>query len=55
MNEINSINQISLITLGESSVGKSSIINRYTENEFNFSFVSTIGIDFKKKNCENKR
>ncbi len=32
MNEINSLNYISLITLGESSVGKSSIINRYTEN-----------------------
>ncbi len=54
MNEINSINQISLITLGESSVGKSSIINRYTENEFNFSFVSTIGIDFKKKTIKIK-
>ena len=49
MNERNSLNIINLVTLGESSVGKSSIINRYTENEFNFSFVSTIGIEFRRK------
>ena len=49
MNERNSLNIINLVTLGESSVGKSSIINRYTQNIFNFSFVSTIGIEFRRK------
>ena len=49
MNERNSLNIINLVTLGESSVGKSSIINRYTQNVFNFSFVSTIGIEFRRK------
>ena len=48
MNKLKNLN-INLITLGESSVGKSSIINRYTENVFNFSFVSTIGIEFRNK------
>ena len=48
MNKLKNLN-INLITLGESSVGKSSIINRYTQNIFNFSFVSTIGIEFRRK------
>ena len=41
---------INIITLGESSVGKSSIINRYVENNFDYNFVSTLGVDFRKKN-----
>ena len=40
---------INIITLGESSVGKSSIINRYVENNFDYNFVSTLGVDFRKK------
>ena len=38
-----------LLTLGESTVGKSSIILRYTQNEFNASLLSSIGVDFKSK------
>ena len=30
-------------------MGKSSIILRYTKNEFNASMVSSIGVDFKTK------
>ena len=41
---------INIITLGESSVEKSSIINRYVENNFDYNFVSTLGVDFRKKN-----
>ena len=41
--------QIKLITLGNSKVGKSSYILRYTDNEFSFHMSTTIGIDFKDK------
>ena len=45
---------INIITLGESSVGKSSIINRYVENNFDYNFVSTLGVDFRKKKYKYK-
>ncbi len=32
-----------IITLGDSMVGKTSIIYRFLENKFNPNFVSTIG------------
>ena len=35
--------------MGDAGVGKSSIILRYTNNEFNASLVSSIGVDFKSK------
>ena len=35
--------------LGDAGVGKSSIILRYTKNEFNASMISSIGVDFKSK------
>ena len=38
--------EIKLITLGNSMVGKSSYIIRYTNNQFSFQMSSTIGIDF---------
>ena len=38
---------ISIITLGEASVGKTSIINRYINNIFDDYTISTIGCDFK--------
>ena len=40
---------LKILTLGESSVGKTSIILRYTENTFSEQFLTTIGIDFKQK------
>jgi small GTP-binding protein len=40
---------IRLLTLGNSMVGKSSIILRYIENKFYDSYISTIGVDFFKK------
>ena len=38
-----------ILLLGDAGVGKSSIILRYTKNEFNAKMVSSIGVDFKTK------
>jgi Ras-related protein Rab-8A len=45
-----------ILTLGESSVGKTCILRRYVEGQFFKNQISTIGIDFKIKiiNIENK-
>ncbi len=40
---------IKLLTLGETEVGKTSIVLRYADDKFNDSKISTIGIDFKIK------
>jgi len=44
-NDENTITFI-IITLGDSGVGKTSIINRYINNEFNDNNPSTIGMNF---------
>ena len=41
-----------IVMIGESGVGKSSILMRYCDNNFTDNFVSTIGIDFKFKTLE---
>eukprot|EP00483_Globobulimina_turgida_P000670 UN00670 len=40
---------IKLLTLGDSGGGKSSLLLRYTDDQFNDEFVTTIGMDFKFK------
>eukprot|EP01084_Bolivina_argentea_P217670 369521_1 len=40
---------IKLLTLGDSGGGKSSLLLRYTDDEFSDEFVTTIGMDFKFK------
>ena len=42
-------NTIKIIILGSSSVGKTCILQKGFENEFNQNSLSTIGIDFKTK------
>ena len=43
------IKTFNIITLGSSEVGKTCIIQRYIDNEFSSSTISTIGIDCKAK------
>jgi small GTP-binding protein len=40
---------IKLLLLGEQAVGKSSLIMRYTDNEFHFNIMGTGGMDLKRK------
>ncbi|XP_054166665.1 uncharacterized protein LOC128964131 [Oppia nitens] len=40
---------ISILTIPIYSVGKSSILKRYTDQEFNQQYICTIGVDFKVK------
>ena len=46
--------QVKILTLGDSSVGKSSIILRYVNKKFVEAFQTTIGLDFKSKKIEYK-
>ena len=44
--------KIKIMTLGNSDVGKSSILIRYVDESWNEAFVPTIGVDFKVKSME---
>ena len=41
-----------LLVVGDSGVGKSSLLLRYSDDSFTPSFRSTIGVDFKLKSTE---
>jgi len=41
-----------IIIVGDSGVGKSSMMMQYTENVFQQSFLPTIGVDFRTKTIE---
>jgi len=41
-----------LLMIGDSGAGKSSVLLRYTKNEFNTDYMATIAIDFQTKNME---
>ena len=45
MNELS----VKIILLGDSSVGKSSLMLRFTDNIYEENKVSTIGVEFKNK------
>ena len=40
---------MNILVLGDSSVGKTSIINQYVEGKFEENFISTCGLDLKEK------
>ncbi|XP_074661168.1 ras-related protein Rab-27A-like [Tubulanus polymorphus] len=40
---------IKFLALGDSGVGKTSLLYQYTDNMFNSKFISTVGIDFREK------
>jgi Ras-related protein Rab-8A len=44
--------QLKLLLVGDSGVGKTSLLQRFTADAFTASFISTIGIDFKTKVLE---
>ncbi len=50
--ENNNDNTLCIMTLGISSVGKTSFIFRFTENSYKNSYFATVGIDFKVKDIE---
>ncbi|KAI7899028.1 putative ras-related GTP-binding protein [Cokeromyces recurvatus] len=41
-----------LVLIGDSGVGKSNLLSRFTSNEFNLESKSTIGVEFATKNLE---
>lgn len=43
-----------ILTLGESGVGKTCLLLRFTENKFMANHLATIGIDYKSKNIQVK-
>jgi Ras-related protein Rab-1A len=55
--EEDSDEKIKLMILGDSNVGKSSLLNKYCKNEFNEKYKATIGVDFQIKilNIDNKK
>ncbi len=36
-----------MLTLGESGVGKSALLLRFTEDKFSGNFVTTLGVEYK--------
>jgi small GTP-binding protein len=41
-----------IVLIGDSGVGKSNIISRFTKNEFNLESKTTIGVEFATKTLE---
>eukprot|EP00615_Pteridomonas_danica_P007401 CAMPEP_0114342708 /NCGR_PEP_ID=MMETSP0101-20121206/10012_1 /TAXON_ID=38822 ORGANISM="Pteridomonas danica, Strain PT" /NCGR_SAMPLE_ID=MMETSP0101 /ASSEMBLY_ACC=CAM_ASM_000211 /LENGTH=206 /DNA_ID=CAMNT_0001476971 /DNA_START=99 /DNA_END=719 /DNA_ORIENTATION=+ len=43
---------VKLLLIGDTAVGKSSVLLRYADDQFSASFITTIGIDFKIKSIQ---
>ena len=48
------IEDIKVITLGNSSVGKTSFLMKYIDNSFTLTYTTTLGVDFKQKKIKLK-
>ncbi len=42
-------NLVKIIVIGDSGVGKTSLLYQYSENKFSVNTMSTVGVDFKVK------
>lgn len=47
--EENKIETYKIILLGDADVGKTALINRFSDEEFHENYISTIGVDFRYK------
>lgn len=45
---------IKLLCVGDSGVGKTSFLYKYTDGVFHTQFISTVGIDFREKSVVSK-
>lgn len=43
---------ITVVLIGDSGVGKSNLLSRFTRNEFNLESKSTIGVEFATRSIE---
>lgn len=46
------MSRISVVLIGDSGVGKSNLLSRFTRNEFNLESKSTIGVEFATKSIQ---
>jgi Ras-related protein Rab-1A len=51
-NETKEYPAFKILMIGDPSVGKSSLLLRYADNEFTNNFISTIGVDYKEKSVQ---
>ncbi len=45
----NNEKRVKILMLGESGVGKTSILLRFIDNKFSNDFVTTLGVEYKQK------
>lgn len=46
------VSLFAVVLIGDSGVGKSSLLSRFTRNEFNLESKSTIGVEFATRSIE---
>jgi small GTP-binding protein len=47
--------ETTVVLIGDSGVGKSNLLSRFTRNEFNLESKSTIGVEFATKSIQVKK